>query len=88
MRDAEVNGCKFAVDDDKFKSWGAFKLMGVISDENRTPYERTACMFKLIEAVTDLKEADIIELAGGEDADAQAVFELLAAIISEAAPKN
>lgn len=85
---AQVNGREFSVDESKFRSWAVFDLMGVISNEDRTPYERVDCMFRLVETVTDLDKAAVIEIAGGENADVQAVFDALAAIIAEAAPKN
>lgn len=85
---AQVNGRTFDVDAKKFQSWAVFELIGAINDEGKTPYERTNAMFAIVETCTDLTKADVIEMAGGADADVKAVFDTLAAIIAEAAPKN
>ena len=78
---AQVNGRKFDVDASKFQSWAVFEYIGAINDETKTP-------FGVVETCTDLTKADVIEMAGGADADVKAVFDVLAAIIAEAAPKN
>lgn len=85
---AQVNGRKFDVDASKFQSWAVFEYIGAINDESKTPYERTSAMFGVVETCTDLTKADVIEMAGGADADVKAVFDVLTAIIAEAAPKN
>lgn len=88
MRTEEVEGRTFSVDDSVFKKWESFELVTCVSDESKTPFERVNAMFALVELATDLKKQDVIDIAGGADAEIEQVFAILAQIVAKAAPKN
>ena len=88
MRTDEIRGHAYTIEDTAFRSWAAFELIAVVSDDKQTPFDRAGSMFKLVELVTNLKKADVIEIAGGESASVDDVLGVLAEIIAKIAPKN
>lgn len=88
LRPIEVQGVTVNVDDAKRGTYKTMKLCGILSNPDAQPFERAAAVFELVEYISDTTEEAIVELCGGDYADAGEVMSFALAVISGAVSKN
>ena len=64
---------EYTVDEGRRRSWKAFSMCMAVADEGENPMARAKATFELIEYLSGVKEPDIVEACGGEDAGADGV---------------
>ena len=83
----EVDGHEIVVDIAAVQSWPAFKVMQKIYSGD-SDMDRANGMLALIELVTDVDEARLLEMAGGQNAPFIAVLTMASKILAAIFPKN
>lgn len=83
---ATIDGLKVNIDPKKASDWHSFSLLRKASGESQ--FEQLAVLLELIEYITDVDEAKIVEHLGGDTAQAADVIALVSKIIQAATPKN
>lgn len=78
----------YTIDREAASSWKAFKLLRVLNDGEATAIDKTDAAIAYAGLVAGLSEDEIVDMAGGEDAQIEAVVNVVAKIIAEASPKN
>lgn len=76
------------IDVEAAQSWRAFKLLRVLNDETAGGVDKMDAAIAYAGLVAHLTEDEIVDLAGGEDAQIAAVMDTVAQIIALASPKN
>lgn len=85
-REVDVDGIHVRVNNNAVRSWKAFDLLSTIGDE-LTPLA-VRKMVDFIELTTDMTEAKLLDLCGGEYASVDDVVQLASKIIMNCYPKN
>lgn len=83
---ATIDGLKVNIDQAKASDWHSFSLLRKAN--NADQFDQLAVLLELIEYITDVDEAAIVEHLGGDTAQASEVIELVSEIIKAATPKN
>lgn len=78
----------YTIDREAASSWKAFKLLRVLNDAESSAIDKTDAAIAYAGLVAGLSEDEIVDMAGGEDAQIEAVVNVVAKIIAEASPKN
>lgn len=81
-----IKGLKVEIDQAKASDWHSFSLLRKASGASQ--FEQLAVLLELIEYITDVDEAKIVEHLGGDTAQASDVIALVSEIIQAATPKN
>ena len=81
-----INGLKVEIDQAKAPDWHSFSLLRKAN--NADQFDQLAVLLELIEYITDVDEARIVEHLGGDTAQASEVIALVSEIIKAATPKN
>ena len=81
-----INGLKVEIDQAKASDWHSFSLLRKAN--NADQFDQLAVLLELIEYITDVDEARIVEHLGGDTAQASEVIALVSEIIKAATPKN
>lgn len=85
FRAIEVDGIKVSINQERAKSWKAFRMME--RTQSGDAAQAIGAMLDLVEFVTDCNEKKILEHLG-EDASTEDVLRVIAAIFAEIVPKN
>lgn len=81
-----IKGLKVDIDQAKASDWHSFSLLRKANEKSQ--FEQLAVLLELIEYITDVDEAKIVEHLGGDTAQASDVIALVSEIIQAATPKN
>lgn len=81
-----IQGLKVDIDQAKASDWHSFSLLRKAN--NASQFDQLAVLLELIEYITDVDEARIVEHLGGDTAQASDVIALVSEIIQAATPKN
>jgi hypothetical protein len=79
---------KYTVDEERRKSWKAFAMCMTVADEDAPPMAKAKATFELIDYLSGLKQADIVEACGGEDAGADDVMSFAVKLLADMLGKN
>jgi hypothetical protein len=79
---------KLEIDQEAATSWRAFKYLRVLNGEDSDAVAKMDAAIGYAGLVAHMSEEDIVELAGGDDAQVADVMEIVTNIISKATPKN
>lgn len=82
-----VCGIEFTPNVEYAKSWQAFELNLVLSDENAAPMEKMAAYIELVEGMTGIGKEQLVEAAGGPTAPVTDVFNIMTEIVKACTPK-
>ena len=81
-----IKGLKVEIDQAKASDWHSFSLLRKANKADQ--FDQLAVLLELIEYITDVDEASIVEHLGGDTAQASDVIALVSEIIKAATPKN
>lgn len=81
-----IKGLKVDIDQAKASDWHSFSLLRKAN--NASQFDQLAVLLELIEYITDVDEARIVEHLGGDTAQASDIIALVSEIIQAATPKN
>ena len=79
---------EYTVDEERRRSWKAFSMCMVVADGGESPMARAKATFELIEYLSGVKEPDIVEACGGEDAGADEVMAFAVQLLADMLGKN
>lgn len=88
LREVEVDGDVYHVDDSRTSDWKTFELCGVLADGKSSVFEQMNAAFELIEHTTDATKAQIVDKFGGDEASPQDVAQYAIKLVGEITSKN
>ena len=83
-----INGHDIHVDTAKASTWGAFRHLRILNDEDADGVAKLDAALGYAALVSDLDPDAIAEIAGGDTAQMADVIGVAAQIIAAATPKN
>lgn len=83
-----VRDHEFTVDTGYAESYAAFNILRKINNPEVDAFEKLDLTYELIERATGCDEAQIVEIAGGDDAPAKDVMQFTVEILAAIDAKN
>lgn len=83
-----VNGHEVHVSTKAATSWGAFKILRVLSSEGEDNIAKMDAALAYAKLVSGMTEDELVDVAGGGDVQIEDVMDVVAQIIAAVSPKN